>query len=127
MKSNLKVVVGFVLAAIILIGLWSMTNASGDIPATGNGGSPTPVWDIPEETAQPTIYIEELPSTGAGTTAKDVKIDNHTGWVFIGYSCVWYGGPTGKYAVYGYAYIHSSSYPQHLYSQYYSVRISPWC
>jgi len=53
------------LSAALLLGI---KYADGHAPrAYALGGSPTPVWDLPEETAQPVI-ITDLPSTGSGST-----------------------------------------------------------
>jgi hypothetical protein len=74
------------------VGRHAAVNANDYIPtAEGTPGTPTlptPVFEtptalptevIPEETSTPVI-IFELPATGAGTTAREVVQDNHTGW-----------------------------------------------
>lgn len=114
MSKTDKVWVGFAIAVVALALFFGVKYAdgSGDIPVGGNGGSPTPVWDIPEETVQPEIVVDgveivELPSTGAGTTAKETVQLNHCqgyapncGWHWISRYC--YNG--GYYNLYSYAY-----------------------
>lgn len=87
MSKTDKVWVGFAIAVVALALFFGVKYAdgSGDIPVGGNGGSPTPVWDIPEETVQPEIVVDgveivELPSTGAGTTAREVQAGFQAGF-----------------------------------------------
>ena len=74
--------------AALVISSWGYGNTmAGDTSppptdAVGTPTLPTPVWPtetaLPEATAQPTLEVIELPATGAGTTAKEVKAGNHT-------------------------------------------------
>src|SRR5690349_2353019 len=84
---------------------------SGDPPVTvpstgeepigtpGANHDPTPVWATPIASPEanpgdPSLDpgIIQLPSTGAGTTARASPQRNHTGWIFMGYSCPLFGG-----------------------------------
>lgn len=56
---------------------------------------------LPEETAQPTIIVDELPNTGSGSTAREVKSSNHvTQSHYIGSVCWngWYQSIYGNVA-----------------------------
>ena len=123
--------IGFTITALALaliagMGFGLVAEGHGDTPHGPDlAGSPTPVWEatpIPEVTETPVVVA--LPNTGAGTTARTVVSNEHTGWIFIGYSCPLFG--EGRYAVYGNAYGH---YPSgaHLYSEYRVYKISSWC
>lgn len=114
MSKTDKVWVGFAIAVVALALFFGVKYAdgSGDIPVGGNGGSPTPVWDIPEETVQPEIVVDgveivELPSTGAGTTAREVAQSEHTGWHYTSWCD---SGWHLWYQYYAYAYNHNVHY-----------------
>jgi hypothetical protein len=98
MHSRVKQLVLAIGALALVVGIIYGADASGDMPPSGLGGSPTPVWDetaIPEVTAEPTIFISELPSTGAGTTAREVVQGNHDyTTTTLGCTWQWFGYPT---------------------------------
>src|SRR5215218_7743305 len=94
----------------------------------GNGGSPSPVWstNTPTVTAtntptvDPTIEVvetaesiptaltvEELPGTGAGSTAPKVLQSNHTGWHYYQWCD---SGWILWYQYYAYSYNHNTHY-----------------
>ena len=87
MKSRIDSIIAAVIISLMvgagLTGAYALNDTSG-IPATGNGvgspiaveGTPEATPEIPEETAQPTIFVDELPSTGAGPTTYGIAIRN---------------------------------------------------
>lgn len=116
------------LAVIAFVALMIFADHAGRIAAEGYTptpvGSPvgtptlpTPVTEIPEDTAQPTVVVDdvliaELPSTGAGTTAREVKASNHySGRHYISTIC-YAGWWQNKYGSVSYVYSNGT----HLYS-----------
>lgn len=72
---------------------------SGDIPI----GSPVPVYDE--------LDVYQLPNTGVGSTAREVKVSNHVGWHYVSSYCSY-----GYYRnLYSYAYYWDGW--SHLFSQ----------
>lgn len=133
MKSRLdSIIAASVIAGIIALGLTGVhaLNDTSGVPSLADGpGSPiaSPIAVetlIPEETAQPTIYVEALPGTGAGPSVNVDRQSNHTGWHATQYyRCTNWGSLQQMYA-----YMAATSSGGHTATTYYQQWFNVgWC
>jgi hypothetical protein len=87
-RQKIEAFVAAMFAVMLIAGAFTFvyTASAKDYPPSGLGGSPVPVEEtatpeptvIPEETPELVTTVRQLPTTGSGSTAREVVRSEHT-------------------------------------------------